>query len=113
MTKNSILPFVVADATTTTIGRITPTPTWGIGIINSRSNFGVNKFTNDNNSNTYEKIFRMKKASRKPLRHNDSIKNIRRIGSNERSNTIADFQNGIVSHIVEGLDIELSHGWRF
>ena len=94
MTNNCNLPFV-ADATTTTMGRITPL--WGIGSINSRSNFGGKKL----NTNT-----------RTPG-HIDNIKKTRRNGANRSRNTLADFQNGIVSHIVEGLDIELSHGWRF
>lgn len=94
MTNNCNLPFV-ADATTTTMGRITPL--WGIGSINSRSNFVGKKL----NNNTL------------PPGHIDNIKMTIRNGANGSSNTFADFQNGIVSHILEGLDIELSHGWRF
>ena len=101
MTNNSILPYV-ADATTTTIGGITPL--WGIGSIDSRVKLGGKKL----NTNT---VIRMKKASHH--RHIDIIATARRSLSNGKSNTIADFQNGIVSHIVEGLNIELSHGWRF
>ena len=88
---------------------------WGIPIVD-KPKFGIrNKKTNitlyDNDEVKDDESSPTKMVSRRQLLRKATTASTK--DRTRHRNDDTNFQNGIVSHVIEGLNVELSHGWRF